>query len=75
MANFIGLVYGTLKQKGIDTSKMSTEEAIEKYNELNKNDTTDKLSSTNKEVKEELNNINNVQQNNYIKKIIYRQKK
>ena len=36
MANFIGMVYGTLKAKGIDTSKMSTEEAIAKFNEINK---------------------------------------
>lgn len=30
MANFIGMVYGTLQSKGINTSKMSTEEAIKK---------------------------------------------
>lgn len=38
MANFIGMVYGTLKAKGIDTSKMSTEEAIAKFNEISKED-------------------------------------
>lgn len=38
MANFIGMVYGTLKAKGIDTSKMSTDEAIAKFNEITKND-------------------------------------
>lgn len=36
MANFIGLVYATLKKEGIDTSKMSTDEAVAKYNELQK---------------------------------------
>lgn len=34
MANFIAVVYGTLKANGIDTSKMSTDEAIKKFNEL-----------------------------------------
>lgn len=34
MANFIGLVYATLKAEGIDTSGMSTDEAVAKYNEL-----------------------------------------
>lgn len=34
MANFIGLVYATLKNEGIDTKGMSTDEAVEKYNEL-----------------------------------------
>ena len=34
MGNFIGMVYGTLQSKGIDTSKMSTKEAIAKFNEL-----------------------------------------
>lgn len=34
MANFIGLVYATLKNEGIDTSGMSTDEAVDKYNEL-----------------------------------------
>lgn len=32
MANFIGLVYATLKAKGIDYSEMSTEEAVDKFN-------------------------------------------
>ncbi len=36
MANFIGLVYATLKQEGIDTKGMSTDEAVAKYNELTK---------------------------------------
>ena len=34
MANFIGLVYATLKEKGIDTSGMSTDEAVAKFKEL-----------------------------------------
>lgn len=34
MANFIGLVYATLKNEGIDTKGMSTDEAVKKYNEL-----------------------------------------
>lgn len=50
MGNFIGLVFGTLKEKGIDTSSMSVDEAIEKYNdivnEVAKN--TPKDSATNK---------------------------
>ena len=36
MANFIGLVYATLKKEGIDTKGMDTDEAIAKYNELQK---------------------------------------
>ena len=36
MANFIGLVYATLKNEGIDTKDMSTDEAVKKYNELQK---------------------------------------
>lgn len=36
MSNFIGLVYATLKSKGIDYSNMSTDEAVAKFNELNK---------------------------------------
>lgn len=34
MANFIGLVYATLKQEGIDTKGMDTDEAVKKYKEL-----------------------------------------
>jgi len=32
--NFIGLVLSTLEEAGIDTTDLSVEEAIEKYNEL-----------------------------------------
>ncbi len=32
--NFIPMVYAVLKDKGVDTSKMTTEQAVEKYNEL-----------------------------------------
>lgn len=35
MSNFIGMVFATLKENGIDTKDMSTDEAIKKYNELN----------------------------------------
>lgn len=34
MANFIGLVYATLKEEGIDTNKLSTNQAVEKFKEL-----------------------------------------
>ena len=34
MSNFIGLVYATLQKEGIDTTGMSTDEAVKKYNEL-----------------------------------------
>lgn len=34
MANYIGLVFSTLKRNGIDTRNLSTEEAIAKFNEL-----------------------------------------
>lgn len=34
MANFIGLVYATLKENGIDTKGMSTDEAVAKFKEL-----------------------------------------
>lgn len=50
MGNFIGLVYGTLKEKGIDTSKMSREEAIAKFNELKNEDGNEKKAS--KEIKD-----------------------
>lgn len=36
MANFLGLVYATLKNEGIDTSNMSSDEAVKKFNELKK---------------------------------------
>lgn len=36
MANFIGLVYSTLKNEGIDTTGMSTDEAVAKFKELQK---------------------------------------
>lgn len=34
MANFIGVVFATLKKEGIDTKNMTTEEAIAKFNEI-----------------------------------------
>lgn len=34
MSNFIGLVFATLKNEGVDTKGMSTDEAVKKYNEL-----------------------------------------
>lgn len=34
MANFIGMVFATLKKEGIDTSNMDINDAIAKYNEL-----------------------------------------
>lgn len=34
MGNFIGMVYATLKNEGIDTKGMSTDDAVKKYNEL-----------------------------------------
>lgn len=36
MANFIGMVYATLKNEGIDTKGMSTDEAVDKFKELQK---------------------------------------
>ena len=36
MSNFIGMVFASLKNEGIDTSGMSTDEAVKKYNELQK---------------------------------------
>lgn len=36
MSNFIGLVYATLKNEGVDTKGMSTDDAVKKYNELQK---------------------------------------
>ena len=36
MANFIALVYATLKNEGIDTKGMDTDTAVAKYNELQK---------------------------------------
>lgn len=37
MSNFIGLVYATLKNKGVDYSNMSVSEAVDKFNELKGN--------------------------------------
>lgn len=34
MANFMGLVFATLKNEGIDTKGMSNDEAVKKFNEL-----------------------------------------
>lgn len=34
MGNFIGMVYATLKNEGVDTKGMSTDDAVKKYNEL-----------------------------------------
>lgn len=36
MSNFIGLAYAVVKNAGIDTSKMSPNEVVDKYNELQK---------------------------------------
>lgn len=36
MANFIGMVFATLKEEGIDTKGMSTDEAVAKFKELQK---------------------------------------
>lgn len=38
MSNFIALVYATLKQEGIDTNNMDTDEAVAKFKELQKKD-------------------------------------
>ena len=62
MANFIGLVFATLKNEGVDTSKLSTDEAIKKYNELKSKGSTkqkkevgldDNESDLNKQIKSE----------------------
>lgn len=57
MANFIALVYATLKNEGIDTKNMSQDEAVKKFNELK-----DKNGATPAE-QEKINNIDN--KNNY----------
>lgn len=53
MANFIGMVFATLKDNGINTSGMSTDEAVKKYNELKNKDLTpaekDRLDNMDKE--------------------------
>ena len=36
MSNFIGLAYAVVKQAGYNTNKMSTDEVVDKYNELQK---------------------------------------
>lgn len=40
MSNFIGLVYATLKNEGIDTKGLSNDEAVKKFNELQGKETT-----------------------------------
>ena len=37
-SSFMAMVYASLKESGIDTSEMTPDEAIEKFNELNGND-------------------------------------
>lgn len=53
MANFIGLVYATLKENGIDTKGMSTDEAVAKFNELQGEDKEEKK-DTPEDVKKKL---------------------
>lgn len=59
MANFIGLVYATLKDEGIDTKGMSTDEAVAKFKELkggeseSPEDVKKKLNGEKKESKKE----------------------
>lgn len=70
MGNFLGLVYGTLQGKGIDTSEMSTEEVIEKFNELggaeeDKNETINKSKPLTKKEQKEKEEIEKF--SNYIK--------
>lgn len=53
MANFIGMVFATLKDNGIDTSGMSTDEAVKKYNEIkDKSDRKELTPNENKRLKE-----------------------
>lgn len=53
MAGFIGLVYGTLKSKGYDTKKMTTDEAVDKFNALKKGGEKDvKINEKNKSYKQ-----------------------
>ena len=53
MAGFIGLVYGTLKSKGYDTKKMTTDEAVDKFNALKKGGDKDvKIDDKNKSYKQ-----------------------
>ena len=61
MANFIGLVYATLKDAGIDTSKMSTDEAVAKFEELKAKDKKEKESPEN--IKRKLNGDNSAPKN------------
>lgn len=55
MANFIALVYATLKEEGIDTKGMSTDEAVEKFKEIqgkeNPEDVKKKLNGEKPQVK------------------------
>lgn len=54
MGNFIGMVFAVLKDNGIDTKGMSTEEAVEKYNELGGEDNwSEKSGSYEKKIEEE----------------------
>ena len=51
MANFIGLVFGTLKKEGVDTKNMSVDDAIAKYNEITSKGTHHKLTKEINDVK------------------------
>ena len=52
MSNFIGLVYATLKANNIDYQNMSTQQAIEKFNELTKKNGSNKITSSRDDLEE-----------------------
>lgn len=74
MANFIGLVYATLKNEGIDTKGMDTDEAIKKYNELQektggKSGKKEPTPAENKKLKEHENSTSEIHSSNKIAKM------
>ena len=58
MSNFIPMVYAVLKDKGIDTKGMSTDEAVEKYKEITGKDGGYDTKSGEKKVKDDHEELN-----------------
>lgn len=52
MSNFIGLVYATLKANNINYKNMSTQQAIEKFNELTNKKGSNKITSSRDDLEE-----------------------
>lgn len=64
-SSFMAMVYATLKESGIDTSEMTPNEAVEKFNQLNGNDNLKEEEIENNKCFVEKIDINNKEQLKY----------